>query len=418
MATLPISGRPLARAASRWLVLIAMILPVFPAQADMPLQLERVVLLYRHGVRTPLPGEIQLDEVSGKPWPTWRQAPSELTPHGAAGARLMGQYDRQRLAAAGLFSVHGCPTPSQLSFWANTDQRTIASAQALAQGFAPGCPIQVGHLPQGSEDPLFHPMEAGATAWNAHDAVTSILASTGEPDALTEPHADALQFMMTVMGCDQRHHPDWCEPSHWHGTLAAPTSSERMTLSGPIATTSGTAESILMAYAEGFPNRAVGWGRIKPGQLESLSQLHALLFDLYARPDYMAERTASVLSHRILGVLQDEQAPRLNVFVGSDNNIVALASVLHLHFKMPSYAQDDPPIGGALGIELWREPGGSQRYVRVFYQAQSLPQLRALSHSPPATVSLLPPACVSNKNGLCRFADILPLLQRAEARAR
>lgn len=55
------------------------------------LQLERVILLYRHGVRTPLPGEIQLDDVSGKAWPAWTQAPGALTPHGAAGVRLMGQ---------------------------------------------------------------------------------------------------------------------------------------------------------------------------------------------------------------------------------------------------------------------------------------------------------------------------------------
>ena len=102
------------------------------------LQLERVVLLYRHGVRTPLPGEIQLNEVSGKPWPTWAQPPSELTPHGATGARLMGRHDRQRLAAAGLFSAKGCPDASQIWFWANTDQRTIASAKALSDSWPSG----------------------------------------------------------------------------------------------------------------------------------------------------------------------------------------------------------------------------------------------------------------------------------------
>jgi 4-phytase/acid phosphatase len=406
-------------ASSRRLACIAALLcgMSMAAHADAPLQLERVLLLYRHGVRSPLPGEIQLNEAAGKPWPVWQTPPSQLTTHGAAGMRLMGAYDRQRLASAGLFARHGCPAPAHLWFWANTDQRTIASAQSLAQGFAPGCDIHVGHLPEGSEDPLFHPIEAHATSWNANEAVAAVEAAGSQPDALTAPHADALAVMASVMGCDPNDAKAWCSPGQLHGTLTAPSISGEMKLSGPIATTSGTAEAILMAYAEGMPEREVSWGRIKSGQLESLSQLHALLFDIYARPDYMATRTASVLSQRILQMLQDDKAPRLNVLVGSDNNIVALASVLGLHFKMPGYAQDDPPIGGALGIELWRDQSGAHHYVRVFYQAQSLAQLRTLSHAPPATQALLPPACAKPVHGLCRLEDVLPLLQRAAALA-
>jgi 4-phytase / acid phosphatase len=413
-----LSRRSLARAAYLLGTLATLAVPVETVQADAPLQLERVVLLYRHGIRTPLPGEIQLDEASGKPWPSWKEPPSYLTQHGAEGARLMGRYDRQRLAKAGLFAAEGCPDPAQIWFWANAEQRTIATAQALAMGFVPGCDIQVGHLPEGSQDPLFHPIEAGAASWNAQDAVAAINASSGGPDTLITPHADALSVMATVMGCDEHHRPAWCMPDHWHGTLTAAPSSGDMTLSGPIATTSGTAEAMLMAYAEGFPQSDVGWGRATPARLESLSQLHALLFGIYARPGYMAERTASVLSRRILQVLQAEHAPRFNVLVASDNNIVALASVLHLHFKLPGYAQDDPPIGGAMGIELWREPGSSRRYVRVFYQAQSLAQLRTLSSSPPTTLVLQPAECAAQGHGLCRLEDVLPLLQQAEAHAR
>ena len=386
------------------------------AQAKEDMQLERVVLLYRHGVRTPLPGEIQLDEVTGKPWPAWPQPPSELTPHGAAGARLMGAYDRQRLASAGLFPAKGCPSASRMVFWANTDQRTIASAKALAGGFAPGCRIEVGHMPQGSEDPLFHPIEAGATDWNAQASVASILGSTGDPDALITPHKDALATFAHAMGCGSRHDPNWCGYDHWHGSLAVSPDAKHMTLTGPIAMTSGTAEAILMAYAEDRPMRDVGWGRIGPAQLEQLSQLHALLFDIYAGPDYMADRVASVMSLRIIHLLDDEHAPQLSVLVGSDNNIVALASVLGLHFKMPGYAKDDPPIGGALGIELWRNRVDGKRYARVFYQAQSLAQLRSLQsvggRAQPATTALQPIGCFDD-GGMCRVEELLVLLQRA-----
>ena len=401
-----------------WLLLAA--LASAQAYADDSLQLERVVLLYRHGVRTPFPGEIQLNEASGKAWPTWKQPPSELTPHGAAGARLMGRHDRQRLVAAGLFPAKGCPDASQTWFWANTDQRTIASAQALAEGFAPGCRIDIGHLPQGSEDPLFHPIEAGATAWNATDSIASITHSTGGPDKLTDAHADALSAFAKVMGCGTHHDPDWCHPDHWHGALTVSPDTKHMQLTGPIATTSGTAEAILMAYAEGRSMRDVGWGRVTAMQLQQLSQLHALLFDIYARPEYMAERVASVMNRRIIHLLQDEHAPKLSVLVGSDNNIVALASVLGLHFQMPGYAEDDPPIGGALGIELWRSRMDGKRYVRVIYQAQSLAQLRALDaqRAVPALVMLHLGGCSDDGAGRCPLKAVIPLLEKAAALAR
>lgn len=393
-----------------------------PSHANAGMQLERVVLLYRHGVRTPLPGEIQLNELNGKAWPAWQEPPSELTPHGAAGARLMGRYDRWRLSAAALFAQSGCPDPARLWFWANTDQRTIASAQALADGFAPGCKISVGHLPEGSDDPLFHPIEAKATDWNAGDAASSIQSATGGPDALTATHADALSVMASVMGCGSPHQADVCDPEHWHGSLTVSPQTHGLTLQGPIFSTSGTAEVILMAYAEGFPLSQVGWGRTSPAKLEQLSQLHALLFDVYARPDYMAERVASVMSHRIIDLLQNEQAPRLSVLVGSDNNIVALASVLGLHFKLPGYAQDDPPIGGALGIELWRNQANGKRYVRVFYQAQSLQQLRTLQsidgRAQPATLLLQPVGCTSDQQGFCPLTDVITRLLRAALHAR
>lgn len=191
-----------------------------------------------------------------------------------------------------------------------------------------------------------------------------------------------------------------------------------MVLTGPIATTSGTAEVILMAYAEGRSPSDVGWGRTDAATLEQLSRLHSLLFDIHARPAYMAERVASLMSKRIISTLRDPTAPRLSVMVGSDNNIVALASVLGIHFKMPGYGHDDPPIGGAFGIELWRRTTTGQRYVRVFYQAQTLAQLRSLSKDKPATLSLSPVGCPASKDNFCPLGNVIPALERAAMHAK
>ncbi|KAG9543969.1 hypothetical protein KCV01_g24952, partial [Aureobasidium melanogenum] len=163
-----------------------------PAHAEEDMRLDQVVVVYRHGVRSPLPGEIQVDEVHGKAWPAWPVAPSILTPHGREGVMAMGRYDRAWMSAADLFPDKGCPAAGSVAIWANTDQRTIASGQAYADAFAPGCTVAVGHLPEGSADPLFNPVAAGAVEWDGKAALATIQRETHGPDALTTGRREAM----------------------------------------------------------------------------------------------------------------------------------------------------------------------------------------------------------------------------------
>jgi 4-phytase/acid phosphatase len=391
------------------LFLIAALLAPMPGiatESAMPgMVLQRTVLLYRHGVRAPLDTEVQVNEANGKPWPQWPVAASLLTAHGTLGVKLMGHYDRLRLASAGLVPTDGCPAAGSTSFWANTDERTIASAQALADAFAPNCQLEVGHRPQGSEDPLFHPK----VATDGTQAVAAITAQTGGPDALTGAQAKAMARFAAIMGCQQTSSAAACTIANVPGTLRASTDNHGVHLDGPIMLTSGTAEVLLMEYVEGMPMSDVGWGRADASALAQISRLHALLFEIHARPTYVAQRTAAVLNPHVVALLTDEHAPKLNVFVGSDNNISAFTSLLGIHFHMPGYGDDDPPVGGAFGMEVWRDAAG-KRYVRAFYQAQSTEQLRALTpltlERPPATSELPIPKCAT-PCGLDQFVAIL-----------
>jgi 4-phytase/acid phosphatase len=389
-----------------------------PGHARDDLRLERVVMVYRHGVRSPLPGEIQVDEVHGKPWPVWSVAPSILTGHGREGVMAMARYDRERLAAEGLFAAAGCPDASRIALWANTDQRTIASARAFADGFAPGCTLAVGHLPAGRVDPVFNPVAVDAVAWDGNAALQAIRRDTHGPDALTAAHRDAMDTFARVMGCADGDTPDVCHPATWKGTLALAKDGRGIALDGPIATTSGTAEAIIMAYLQGMPMADVGWGRVDAAGFLALSQLHALLFAVHARPGYVADRVASVLAGRVVARLTQPDGPRLSLFVGSDNNILALAGVLGIHVQMPGYAPDDPPVGGALELAMWRSVATRHRYVTVTYQAQTPAQLRegiALSTSrPPARLPLTPAGCPATPTP-CDLDVVLGALRKAAA---
>ncbi|CAN7576197.1 histidine-type phosphatase [Caulobacter sp. LjRoot300] len=384
------------------------------AQAPGPrgsLKVERTVMLYRHGIRAPLPGEAAVDAYAHPPWPVWSTPPSLLTPHGREAARLMGAYDRQRLSHLGLTAPGGCPAPGAVAIWTNTAQRTIASGEAFAEGFAPGCGLAVGHQPPDTEDPLFHPVEARAVDFSGAEAAVAIIAENGGPAGLVAPYAAEIREMERVLGCDRAQPP--CDIASARASLAS-SADDGLALDGPIAILSGTAQVFMLQYAEGLPLDQVGWGRASPRTLEEVSRLHALLFDIHARPRYMARRIGGPMARRISGILAAKDAPAVNVFVGHDNNIAALASLVGAHFKMDGYGQDDPPIGGALELQVLVD-GQGRRFVEAFYEAQTPDQLRRLAPlslaNPPARRAL-DLACQAPGQRLCRLEDFLAALDR------
>jgi 4-phytase/acid phosphatase len=406
------------KTAMRWMLwglLLAATLDVraHPAhQAAPALQVEKVWMLFRHGVRAPLPGEAAAAALAPQPWPVWDTPPSLLSAHGRAAVERSGDYTRQWLLRDGVLPAEGCPADGTVSIYANTDQRTIVSAQLLADALAPGCRLQAGHQAEGSDDPLFRPVEAGAVEFDAAAAVASIQRQTGGPAAVLAPYARELRTMQEILGCT-----DTCDFAHMPSSLTPGENGRGLALHGPLDLTSGTAEVFILQYAEGMPLDQVGWGRATPARIAAASRLHALLFEIYARPQYMAARAGAPLAHRLLDTLGAADAPRLSVLVASDTHIAALSGLLDLHFHLPGFGRDDAPPGGALVLEQVRDARSGQRYVRARYQAQSLDQLRALTplslRKPPLLQTLHVPGCSDPKTQLCTLLQFQKVMQEA-----
>ncbi|MCW0453494.1 Periplasmic AppA protein [Xanthomonas sacchari] len=403
---------------TRWMLWVVLLVAALGAQARPApktapaLQVEKVWMLFRHGVRAPLPGEAAAAALASQPWPVWDTPPSLLTAHGRTAVERSGDYTRQWLLRDGVLPAQGCPADGTVSIYANTDQRTIVSAELLADTLAPGCHLQAGHQAEGSDDPLFRPVEAGAVEFDAAAAVASIQRQTGGPGAVLAPYARELRTMQEILGCTER-----CDFVHMPSSLTPGANVRSLALHGPLDLTSGTAEVFILQYAEGMPLDQVGWGRATPARIAAVSRLHALLFEIYARPQYMAARAGAPLAHRLLDTLGADDAPRLSVLVASDTHIAALSGLLDLHFHLPGFGRDDAPPGGALVVEQVRDPRNGQRYVRVRYQAQSLDQLRALTplslRHPPLLQTLQIPGCSDAATGLCPLPKFQALLQAA-----
>ena len=393
-------------------------------------RLRMVVILSRHGVRSPTWTAERLNAYSARPWPVWNVPPGVLTDRGYGLIRQFAAFDRASLAQAGLFAAHGCEDASRTYIWADTDQRTIASGKALAEGFFPGCPPQVHALADGVNDPLFHPTANGLSPAQADTAYTELSARVKrQKDAEQNELLDEMRHVL--WGCAPK---AACVPATKPQTqlVGTPESVVRgkgdhiVDLQGPLAQASSFAEDFLLEYADGMPMEQVGWGKVDESQLRRFLKLHSDYFELMHRTPVLARLEASTMLSQIMRTMQQaveqkliEKAigpvdSKLVIIAGHDTNIAGVAALLGLHWQLDGRTDDTPP-GTELTFELWQDAHGAYT-VHAAIAMQTLHQLREHDDlspaAPPAHEALKLRGC-RGRNDACGWEDFRMIVDEA-----
>ena len=385
MSIMPATARRLALMLAPFLF-SAIATPAAAQSGDVPrgMTLDRVVMLMRHGVRAPLDGEVPHGTRTARPWPLWSTPESELTPRGAHALAIEARADRADWIAQGLLSAKACPAPGTVRIRTNSSSRTIASGAAYAKGLAPGCTLPVEHEPMGQVDPLFEPLRARATRFDAAAAVADIDRFTGGMDALVARHRDAWRLLDAVLGCGD---PAGCDPAG-PARLTPSADGHGIDLTGPIRTASGTAQVLLLQYAEGL-SPSVGGVPVDGRMLARLGTVHAALFDVYSRSPYMAAHQSAAFGRHMIAALTEAKGPKLDILVGHDTNVTALAALLGFDLVAPGYAVNDAAPGGAILIRRWHDRA-AKPFVTLAYRTQSPEQIRARSNAVTVTPVRVP----------------------------
>lgn len=358
------------------------------------LKLVSVVMLMRHGIRSPTKQPAMALGVAANDWPLWRTAPGELTAHGAHAVTLLGAFERVYFADAGLIPS-SCPPSGLIDIVADSDERTVATAQALIKGLAPGCGIRAAHLAQGVDDPIFSALSIHAADFDAEAARQAALDHIGgNLDQFVARYQENLNHMQEIL-CPTPTSAKACGILHETSLLSA--QHGEMKLKGPIAAASTASEIFLLEYLEGKSLKDVGWGRVTPHDMLQLLALHPAKYPVTAYPAYIADRAATPIAQSIRAGLSGDQPAKLTILVGHDTNIADLAGMLDLHWTLGGYPDRDPPPGGALMFESLQDRATGQRFVRLLYIVQTPEQMRDLvplsAEHPPAMAVLNIPAC-------------------------
>lgn len=342
---------------------------------------ERTVMLMRHGVRAPLSDPAMPAGVAAAAWPAWPVPRAHLTQHGFDAVIRVGAYDRAVLPVDGRT---GCPAPGSVALLADNDQRTIETGRAWAQGYAPGCSIAPVSVPAGQADPVFAPIEAAPTAFDAKAARAAVerRLPRGGFAALDAQYAPLLDRLDAILcgdkprsACGVRRHPT---------RLRADRTGREPRLGGAIEEGAKAIQILTLEYAQGMARP--GWARVTPDDLRRIGALRAQLYDTIHRTPAVGRAFGGPTLRRMVdGLTEKKGAPRLTLLIGHDSNIAAVAGLLDLHWQAPGLASDDPPLSGAIGLQLIRNKAG-ERFVRAFLRAPALDAIRARATAGDRTV--------------------------------
>jgi 4-phytase/acid phosphatase len=372
-------------------------------------------------VRTPIPEPAELASWAAQPWPAWNQPKGTLTPRGGELVTLMGSYYRQHAAQQGAIAATGCPAPGSVYFYADVLQRTRATAQALIDGFAPGCGIAYRAKGDVKVDGLFHPVEAGVCKLDPMRAQMSVLERvSGNLDRLTQDMRPAFAAVQEALRCCKPAfcaawgRKEKCELVDLPTVISLSHDGSGVDLLGALAIGSTASELFLLEYCDGMPMSDVGWGRATLATIRETIVLNSEQFDLTERTPYLARRMGSALLSRVgatvtsgrmrgFGALDPAAGDaKFVAYVGHDTNISHLASMLGAEWQQPGYAKNQTPPAGALMFEV-REARDRTLRVYTSYVAQSLEQMRNATpltlDAPPQRTALRLPACSTNAPG-------------------
>jgi glucose-1-phosphatase len=391
------------------LSLVATVATAAPAPMDGD-QLKQVVLLSRHNLRAPVVASGALANATPETWPRWEVAPGELTTKGGVLEVYMGRYIAQWLRQAQLLPVSGCPQEDDFHAYANSLQRTQATAQFFVAGAFPGCHAAVEQrMPLGSMDPLFDPVirrDDAAFRTRALESMQRALAAVDLAPALSV--VEEITRYPQSAAC--KGHSD-CHLALADTTFSTEPGKEPRA-SGSLALASGLVDALLMEHYQGGGIPREGWGRLTTeAQWQALAQIRNRYQDILFGTPEVARDVAAPLLTRVNALFDDPASPKVTLLVGHDSNIGSVLAALGISdYSLPGQ-YEKTPIGGLLQFERWRDRHSGVERIRLAYVYPTTAQLRdalpLANAQPPGRVVLRVPGCAAQECTVAEFQRLL-----------
>nr|WP_062175836.1 histidine-type phosphatase [Dysgonomonas macrotermitis] len=387
-------------------------------------ELKEVVVLSRHNIRAPLSGKNSiLGKITTHEWTNWTANASELTLRGGVLETMMGQYFRKWLEDEGLFKEGYCPNTDEVNIYANSMQRTVATAEYFQSGFSPTCNRNFYHRFTPSKmDPLFFPRLTKVSEEFKAQALKEISAMGGTKGIVGINESLKASYDLIERVTDMKNSPackegNTCALNDYNTQLTFKLGDEP-NMAGSLKIANTIADALILQYFEEPDDKKAAFGNdLTVKDWENISKIK----DVYGDVLFAAPIVATNVAHPLLVYLKDElnsNARKFTFLVGHDSNICSVTNALQFEeYSLPNTIEKKTPIGSKLVFEKWQDKRTKKEYISVNLVYQTTDQLRKLLllnlDNPPASFQMKISGLTANEFGLYNFDDVVGRFDQA-----
>ncbi len=386
-------------------------------------QLEEMVVLSRHNIRSPLSGNgSALGNVTPHKWFNWTSGPSELSLRGGQLETMMGQYFCKRLVSEGLMTENYIPAEGEMRFYANSMQRTIATAQYFSSGMLPVANVTIEHKYAPSKmDPVFNPQLTFISNEFMYQAMKEIGSMGGDAGLQGIGKNMSAQYRTIEKTLDLKDSPiaksDGLTKFKDDDLQIILEKNKEPAMKGSLKLANSASDAFILQYYEEKDPIKAGFGH-KLSQKEW--ELIASIKDIYGDVLFTAPSVAVNVAHPLLKLMSEELAldsRKFTFLCGHDSNIASVLAALDVEeYSLPNSIEKKTPIGSKFVMEKFKGKDGNE-YVALSIVYQNTNQLKERSsltlENPPECFPVKLKGLKSNSDGLYLLKDIQSRFKKA-----
>ncbi len=374
-------------------------------------ELKEVVVMSRHNIRSPLTsGGAAYQRVTPHSWFQWSSPSSQLSSRGGVLETEMGQFFRKWVVSEGLLPDNYRPEGDEVLFYANSRQRTFATAKYFSAGFLPFANVEITHkYEEDKMDPVFTPQFTKMNDTYRQQVLAEIQAMNGGPQAWMAAQQPTLDLMEEVL--DMAHSPAALQgdTTHfWYDDVQFKIEKgSEPKMSGGYTLANSVADALVLQCYESESMTAFGH-ELTREQWRAICQVKVVYDALLFTAHVAAVNLAHPLVSRIREELQRNDR-KFMFLCGHDSNLCSIAAALGIEFPEAEGALElHTPIGSKLVFEKWSD--GSEDYVAINLVYQAIDQLQGRTllslDEPPMVMPITVKGLTANSDGLYSWADL------------
>ena len=372
-------------------------------------ELKEVVVMSRHNIRSPLSSGAAYQRVTPYEWFAWSSPGSQLSLRGGVLETEMGQFFRKWVVSEGLLPDNYRPEGDEVLFYANSRQRTFATAKYFSAGFLPFANVEITHkYDEDKMDPVFTPQFTKMNDTYRQQVLSEMEAMHGGPQTWMAAQQPTLTLMEEVL--DIAHSPAAAnDTTHfWYDDVQFKIEKgDEPKMTGGYTLANSVADALVLQCYESESFAPFGHA-LTTEQWRDICAVK----EVYDALLFTTHSAAVNLAYPLVSRIREElnRSDRKFMFLcGHDSNLASIGAALGLQFPETENALElHTPIGSKLVFEKWSD--GSEDYVAINLVYQSVQQLQhrtLLSPDvPPMVLSVTIEGLTANSDGLYRLSDL------------